>query len=180
MLNNWAITVSDQMQSVSTNLFAANFWQMNPPGICVTMYPQKKEPWIIPTVSGSQSNCAFCWGQRTTQNHGWMDHLKRAWMSLQCYSPPPPLCCPCRWYGCWPCWRWPRPGYTEYQKRCRSQCQRGWRWCSAAAGRSRCSPPRAALSPAPPLVAPLLRARWSRHFPASSQGLCARSREGKM
>lgn len=45
--------------SFQTDLFAANFWQMKPPGIWVTMYPQKKEPWIIPTVSGSQSNWAF-------------------------------------------------------------------------------------------------------------------------
>lgn len=44
-----------------TDLFAANFWQINPPGIWVTMYPQKKDPWIIPTVSGSQSNWAFWW-----------------------------------------------------------------------------------------------------------------------
>lgn len=48
------------LNNTQTNLFAANFWQMNPPGIWVTIYPQKKEPWIIPTVSGSQSNWAFC------------------------------------------------------------------------------------------------------------------------
>lgn len=28
------------------------------------MYPQKKDPWIIPTVSGSQLNCAACGRER--------------------------------------------------------------------------------------------------------------------
>lgn len=40
-------------------LFAASRDEMYPPGIWVIMYPQKNEPWIMPTVSGSQLNFAF-------------------------------------------------------------------------------------------------------------------------
>lgn len=69
------------MSRRATDLFAANFWQMNPPGICVTMYPQKNEPWIIPTVSGSQSNWAFCWGE--AGGHDQMRRLNMRVSSLQ-------------------------------------------------------------------------------------------------
>lgn len=40
-------------------LLAASREEIYPPGIWVIMYPQKKEPWIMPTVSGSQLNFAF-------------------------------------------------------------------------------------------------------------------------
>jgi len=49
-------------------LFAASLEQMYPPGICVTIYPQKNEPWIIPTVSGSQLNFAF-YGREIPENN---------------------------------------------------------------------------------------------------------------
>lgn len=64
--------VSHAISSGVTDLFAANFWQMNPPGIWVTMYPQKNEPWIIPTVSGSQSNWAFCWDRQEDNQMRWL------------------------------------------------------------------------------------------------------------
>lgn len=40
-------------------LLAASREEIYPPGIWVIIYPQKKEPWIMPTVSGSQLNFAF-------------------------------------------------------------------------------------------------------------------------
>ena len=50
-------------------LFAASLEEIYPPGIWVTMYPQKKEPWIIPTVSGSQLNFAFFRTHENKDNH---------------------------------------------------------------------------------------------------------------
>lgn len=159
---------------------------MNPPGIWVTMYPQKKDPWIIPTVSGSQSNWAFC-GKRQ-QGEGNTDTISgdvfhQTHEDVCCHSPEDlhsplsPPCCLWRLCGCWPYWRWPRPGYIWFQRRCRSQCQREWRWCSVWADQSTCSPPRASPSPPPAPADPPPTARWSRHSPASSQELWWKKRE---
>lgn len=91
--------------SFQTHLFAANFWQMKPPGIWVTMYPQKKEPWIIPTVSGSQSNWAFYEENKGCKNGNTLEWQLQGPGNgigmintelLSGYLPLQPACCLCR------------------------------------------------------------------------------------
>ena len=50
-------------------LLAGNLAARNPPGICVTMYPQKKEESTTPIVSGVQSN-SLCVKESTTVRNG--------------------------------------------------------------------------------------------------------------
>ena len=100
-----------------------------------------------------------------------------AWITTKWATPPwwwfsrfRARCC------CWPCQRWPRPGYSGSQRRCRTQGRSSTRWCSGGAARSTCSRPAGASSQGPPGASHPQSARWLLPFSVSSRALCTPGR----